>query len=132
MTASSSQDHDGESEQFWEDHYRQHEGPRSGRPNPVRVEVAGPLEPATALDLGSGQGGDAIWLAGRGWHVTAVDVSATVLTQGAVKAAAAGVGSRIDWQQHDLARTFPAGTFDLVSTQYLHSPVEQFPRDRVL
>lgn len=42
------------------------------------------------------------------------------------------MGSRIDWQQHDLARTFPAGTFDLISAQYLHSPVQGFPRDQVL
>ncbi len=44
MTASSSEDHGGESEQFWEGHYRQSEGIGSGRANPVLVEVAGPLE----------------------------------------------------------------------------------------
>jgi len=70
-------------------------------------------------------------LAELGWRVTAVDVSATALNRAATHAAAAGVETRIDFQQHDLAQTFPAGAFDLVSAQYLQLPVE-FPRDRVL
>ncbi|WP_435850759.1 hypothetical protein [Streptomyces tibetensis] len=32
------------------------------------------LAPGDALDLGCGEGGDGLWLAGRGWHVTAVDI----------------------------------------------------------
>ncbi len=119
----------GETEQFWEGHYRGQGRVWSGRANPVLVDVAGSLRPRTALDLGCGEGGDAVWLAQQGWRVTAVDVSATALDRAATLAAEAGV--RIDFQQHDLARTFPEGAFDLVSAQYLHSPVE-FPRDRVL
>lgn len=121
-----------DSEQFWESHYQQHSGFGSGRPNPVLVDVAGPLQPGAALDLGCGPGSDAIWLAERGWHVTAVDVSDTVLSRAAAAAAAAGLDGLTDCRQHDLARTFPAGAFDLVSAQYLHSPVEGFPRERVL
>jgi len=120
-----------QAEQFWEGHYRAHEQLWSGGANPVLVDVAGALPPGTALDLGCGEGGDAIWLAGRGWRVTAVDVSATALDRAATHAATAGVEARIDFQRHDLAQTFPAGAFDLVSAQYLQSPVE-FPRDRVL
>ncbi len=119
----------GETEQFWEGHYRGQGRVWSGRANPVLVDVAGSLRPRTALDLGCGEGGDAVWLAQQGWRVTAVDVSATALDRAATLADEAGV--RIDFQQHDLARTFPEGAFDLVSAQYLHSPVE-FPRDRVL
>jgi SAM-dependent methyltransferase len=70
-------------------------------------------------------------LAQHGWLVTAVDVSLTALKRASAYAATVGVEARIDFQQHDLASTFPAGAFDLVSAQYLHSPVE-FPRDRVL
>jgi SAM-dependent methyltransferase len=103
----------------------------SGRPNPVLVDVAGSLRPGTALDLGCGEGGDAIWLALQGWRVTAVDVSATALDRAAADAATAGVADRIDFRQHDLALTFPSGAFDLVSAQYLHSPIE-FPRVHVL
>ncbi len=120
-----------QAERFWEGHYRGHERVWSGRANPVLVDVAGSLPPGTALDLGCGEGGDAIWLAGLGWRVTAVDVSATALDRASTHATTAGVEDRIDYQQHDLAHTFPVGAFDLVSAQHLHSPVE-FPRGRVL
>ena len=122
---------DGRVERFWEEHYQKRERVWSGRANPVLVDIAGTLPPGTALDLGCGEGGDAIWLARQGWRVTAVDLSATALSRASADAATAGVEDRIDFQKHDLARTFPAGAFDLVSAQYLHSPVD-FPRDRVL
>ena len=121
----------GPAERFWEEHYRKQERVWSGKANPVLVDIAGSPPPGTALDLGCGEGGDAVWLAGLGWRVTAVDVSATALDRASTYAAEAGVEGHIDFQQHDLAHTFPAGTFDLVSAQYLQSPVE-FPRDRVL
>lgn len=121
----------GEAEQFWERHYRGRERVWSGRANPVLVDVVGQLPTGTALDLGCGEGGDAIWLAQRGWRVTAVDVSAIAVSRAAENAASAGVADRVDVQQHDLARSLPAGTFDLVSAQYLQSPVA-FPREQVL
>ena len=120
-----------QAERFWEGRYRGHERLWSGRANAVLVDVAGSLPAGTALDLGCGEGGDAIWLAGLGWRVTAVDVSATALERASTHAATAGVECLIDFQQHDLAHTFPVGAFDLVSAQYLQSPVE-FPRERVL
>jgi SAM-dependent methyltransferase len=123
---------DVEAERFWEDHYRRRGRVWSGRPNPVLVDVVGSLRrPGTALELGCGEGGDAIWLARQGWRVTAVDVSATALDRAAADAATAGVVGRIDFRQYDLAVTFPSGTFELVSAQYLHSPIE-FPRVHVL
>ena len=115
-----------EAERFWEAHYRRHERVFSGRANPLLVDLAQPLPPGTALDLGCGEGGDAIWLAGLGWRVTAVDVSATALERAATHAAEAGVGDRLDFRQHDLTQSFPDGAFDLVSAQYLHAPLE-FP-----
>ena len=120
-----------EAERFWEGHYRGRERVWSGRPNPLLVDVVRNLRPGTALDLGCGEGGDAIWLARQGWRVTAVDVSATALDRAAADAATAGVADRIDFRPHDLALTFPPGAFDLVSAQYLHSPIE-FPRVHVL
>lgn len=118
-------------EQFWEREYRGRERRWSGRPNAVLVDVVESLTAGAALDLGCGEGGDAIWLAEHGWHVTAVDVSATALDRTAAHAAAAGVEAGIDLQQHDLSQSFPTGAFELVSAQYLQSPVE-LPRDRVL
>jgi len=118
-------------ERFWEGHYQGREHVWSGEANSVLVDVVGSLPPGSALDLGCGEGGDAIWLAGLGWRVTAVDVSVTALSRAAARAAMAGLEARIDFQSHDLVHTFPEGSFDLVSAQYLQSPVE-FPRDRVL
>jgi SAM-dependent methyltransferase len=109
-------------EQYWEERYRDEDRVWSGRPNPLLVrEVA--LPPGTALDLGCGEGGDAIWLAARGWRVTAVDVSATALRRGAEHAREADVAESVHWERHDLSRSFPEGSFDLVSAQFLHSPV---------
>ena len=121
----------GEAERFWEDHYRRREQVWSGNANAVLVDVVGGLPPGAALDLGCGEGGDAIWLARQGWRVTAIDISATALQRVAARASAAGVADRVECERHDLARTFPAGRFDLVSAQYLHTPVD-FPRARVL
>jgi SAM-dependent methyltransferase len=64
--------------------------------------------------------------------VTAIDLSPMALDRAVADAATAGIADRIDFRQHDLALTFPSGgAFDLVSAQYLHSPIE-FPRVHVL
>ncbi|MCO8271676.1 methyltransferase domain-containing protein [Actinoplanes sp. TRM 88003] len=107
-------------EEFWEKQYRAHQA-WGGRANPLLVEVASPLTPGTALDLGCGAGGDAVWLARRGWQVTAVDISPTAVDK------VRGHGLPITAEQHDLAQTFPSGTFDLISAQYFQTPL---PLDR--
>lgn len=117
--------------EFWEDRYRTQDRIWSGRANAVLVEVVTPLAPGRALDLGCGEGGDAVWLAERGWHVTAVDISATALDRTLEHARAAGVADRVAVQRHELGTTFPEGEFDLVSAQFLQSPVE-LARDAVL
>ena len=93
------------------------------------MEEVAELEPGTALDLGCGEGGDAIWLAAQGWTVTAADISQTALDIAAQHAAEAGV--TVAWERHDLAVSLPAGSFDLVTTSFLHSKVE-LPRARIL
>lgn len=119
-----------DAELFWESHYGAR---RAGgeRANPLLVETAGPLPPGAALDLGCGAGGDTLWLAQRGWQVTAVDISRTAVDRVRARAHELGVGSRVTAEQHDLARSFPGGSFDLVSAQYLHTPFP-LPRSRVL
>ncbi|MFI2608468.1 class I SAM-dependent methyltransferase [Kitasatospora sp. NPDC018619] len=118
---------------FWENHYSRLDDRWGTRPNAVLAELVSGLapRPGTALDLGCGHGGDALWLAGRGWDVTAVDVAPTALERVAEGARAAGLAALVHPARHDLARTFPAGAFDLVSACYFHTPVE-IPRTQVL
>lgn len=121
--------------EFWEARYlegRDETGQVwSGRVNAaVEREVAG-LRPGTALDLGSGEGGDALWLATRGWAVTAIDISANALAIAREKATLRGLTGRIDWVQADLATWHPTRRYDLVTAAFLHSPVE-LPREQVL
>ncbi|MDC0773168.1 class I SAM-dependent methyltransferase [Streptomyces sp. HD] len=109
--------------EFWEARYRDGGPLWSGRPNTLLVREAGDLGPGTALDLGCGEGADAVWLASRGWRVTGVDISHTALERAALHAAEAGVGDRTVWERHVLGETFPEGSFDLVNAQFLQSPV---------
>jgi SAM-dependent methyltransferase len=120
-----------EAQQVWEDHYAERDRVWSGRVNVRLVEVAESLPAGRALDLGCGEGSDAMWLAERGWHVTAIDISQTALDRAVADARERNLLERIDFQRHELPDTFPAGTFDLVSAQFLHSMVE-FDRPRLL
>ncbi|MFI7277009.1 FAD-dependent oxidoreductase [Streptomyces sp. NPDC049879] len=115
----------------WDERYAQTERVWSGEPNTELVRHVADLTPGSALDLGCGEGGDAVWLAARGWRVTAADISRVALGRAARHAADAGVADRIDWQRHDLATSFPGGGYDLVSAQFLHSWVDM-PRERIL
>jgi SAM-dependent methyltransferase len=116
-------------ERAWDELYRESNRIWSGNPNVVLVaEVAG-LPRGRALDLGCGEGADAVWLARQGWQVTAADISGVALSRAASHAASAGV--TVDFQRHDLSQTFPAGTFDLVSVQFLHF-WEDFDREKIL
>lgn len=116
---------------FWEERYGSTDRVWSGQVNPRLPEVAADLPAGRALDLGCGEGADALWLAERGWQVVAVDVSATALQRAAEAASTRNVADRIDFQRHDLNETFPEGAFDLVSAQYFHSPA-RLEREAVL
>lgn len=116
---------------FWEAHYADREQVWSGRVNGVLEGVVAGLAPGRALDLGCGEGGDAVHLARLGWSVTAVDISATALERTLRAAEEAGVADRVRVERHDLAESVPEGPFDLVSAQYLQSPVS-LPRSSVL
>jgi SAM-dependent methyltransferase len=120
-----------EAHTFWEEFYAGRDQVWSGRPNVVLVEEIDALTPGTALDLGCGEGADAIWLASRGWHVVAADISQAALDRGLAHATDAGVADRIVWARHDFSRSIPDGPFDLVSAHFLHSPVDD-PRDPAL
>jgi SAM-dependent methyltransferase len=119
----------------WEEHYNARPQVWSGKVNTQLAAIAptlgGTLTGGRALDLGCGEGADAIWLAEQGWTVVAVDVSDTALSRARAAAEARGVGDRIDFQQHELTSSFPDGTVDLVSAQFLHSTLEM-DRARIL
>jgi len=89
----------------------------SGRPNGRLVAEVAELTPGRALDVGCGEGADAIWLARRGWTVTAIDVSDVAVSR--ARAAAEHAGAAVEWVCGDALRTpFPARSFDLLSLQY--------------
>lgn len=111
---------------FWDERYGGSDPVWSGQANMRLVEHSGHLQAGSALDIGCGEGGDAVWLARRGWKVLAVDVSAIAIGRARAQAEAdleAEVAGRISWQQADI-RTWqpPAAAFDLVSMQFLHLP----------
>lgn len=129
MTAASA----GPSAEFWEPRYRDAD-PGWGREPNARLVAVLPglaLRPGLAWDLGCGHGGDALWLASLGWHVTATDVSATAVGRVAAAAMDRGLSDRVIAEQHDLSRTLPQGTFHLVYACHFHSPVS-LDRDRII
>jgi 2-polyprenyl-3-methyl-5-hydroxy-6-metoxy-1,4-benzoquinol methylase len=113
---------------FWEERYRSSKHLWSGNPNRHLTAQVADLPPGAALDIGCGEGADAIWLAQHGWRVTAIDVSDVALERARDHAAAAGVADRISFGQADVRSTQPAAAFDLVNLQYMHLPVGNYRR----
>ncbi|SFP79644.1 Thioredoxin reductase [Geodermatophilus dictyosporus] len=107
-------------ERWWEERYRAHaHGAWSGRVNDVLATEAADLTPGRALDAGAGEGGDAVWLARRGWTVTALDLSSTALDRAAAAAAAAGVP--LETRKADVSSWEPGDErWDLVTASFLH------------
>src|SRR5215213_4712777 len=101
----------------WDRRYADREQLWSGQPNGALVAEVARLMPGRVLDVGCGEGADAVWLARRGWDVTALDVSAVALERAARHARDAGVPVR--WVHAGLAEAaLPPASFDLVSAQY--------------
>ncbi|WP_158884827.1 SAM-dependent methyltransferase [Amycolatopsis anabasis] len=116
---------------FWDGVHAARPAATDPPPNGSLVDLAADLPPGAALELGCGNGGDALWLARRGWHVTAVDISAVATERLGARARSLGVGDRVAAECHDLHESFPRGRFDLVSAHYLHTPFA-LSRARVL
>ena len=109
---------------LWDERHAAREPIESPEPDPTLVDEIGALRPGRALDLGAGDGRNAIWLASQGWHVTAVDFSQVALDRGRALATARGV--RVEWQLADLLEWTPgASRFDLVTLFFIHLPSDE-------
>ena len=112
---------------FWDDRYAiaaaSGEAVWSIEPNAWIEQVTGTLPPGTAIDLAAGEGRNALWLASRGWSVTAVDFSAMGLGIGRQRAAEAGLD--LDWVTADATTWVSPAPVDLVVVAYLQLPAAQ-------
>lgn len=100
----------------------------SGRVNAQLAAEAPSLPPGRALDIGCGEGGDAVWLAQQGWAVTAVDFADAALARTAAHAAEAGVGDRVETRRVDVRTFEPDGeAWDLVTSHFFHLPDGRMP-----
>ncbi len=94
----------------------------SGAANGTLIAEIGSMTPGRALDIGAGEGGDALWLTERGWDVTATDVARAALEHVAAKAAARGAEIRCLAVDANARNAFGDDTYDLVSLFYSAIP----------
>jgi SAM-dependent methyltransferase len=107
----------------WAEH-----GPHTWRPGPDALlppEVEG-LAPGRSLDIGCGDGNNAIWLAEQGWRATGIDFADSAVQRARRHAAQQGV--EVEFTVADAASYDPAEAFDLVTFFYVHPPAEVLPR----
>jgi len=100
----------------WDELYSESDQVWSGRPNGALVAEVEGLSPGRALDVGCGEGADAVWLARQGWQVTALDVSRVALERAAAVAREARVEVR--WVHAGLVDARLSDAFDLVCALY--------------
>jgi SAM-dependent methyltransferase len=115
---------DSDPQRFWDEVWTRHTSSGDRAPDAALVEATSEVSPGAALDLGCGDGTNALWLAENGWVVTGVDVSQVALCEAAARAERAGVAARVDWVHADLRQWSTSETFDLVSAFYLHMPLD--------
>lgn len=104
----------------WDARYEASDRVWSSGPNAFVAAETEDLAPGRVLDLACGEGRNAIWLAQRGWRVTAVDFSRVAVARG--RARAGELQLDIEWHVGDVTRWRPDGHFDLVLISYLHLP----------
>lgn len=127
-------------EEFWEERYAGNTPIWSGKVNATLAEAVAELPPGRSLDLGSGEGGDVIWLAERGWQAQGIDLSPTAVTRASSAAKAKGL-DRVSFEARNLAEWAAAGErtaesadgaggteaverYDLITASFFQSPVE--------
>ena len=115
---------------FWDDRYSTAaaagDAVWSIEPNAWIEQVTGTLPPGNAIDLAAGEGRNALWLASRGWSVTAVDFSAAGLAIGRKRAATAALD--LDWVTADATSWVSPTPVNLVVIAYLQLPAPDLTR----
>jgi len=94
----------------------------SGNPNGSLVDEIDGWAPGKALDVGAGEGGDAIWLAEQGWNVTASDISQRALDRVAAEAERRGLRIQCRRSDANALGAFEDEAFDLVTAHYASIP----------
>ena len=107
----------------WDERYAASDLVWSVGPNQFVEAECADLPPGRALDLAAGEGRNAIWLARRGWEVTAVDFSRVALEKGRTLAGDSGGG--IEWVCADATTWSRRGSYDLVVIAYLQLPAAE-------
>jgi SAM-dependent methyltransferase len=105
----------------WDERYAASELVWSVEPNQFVARECADLAPGRALDLAAGEGRNAIWLARRGWQVTALDFSKVAVDKGRRLAG----DLAIDWVVADATTWTPTGSYDLVLVAYLQLPADE-------
>ena len=103
----------------WDARYRESPDLWTQEPNAELAQFAAGLKPGRALDVGAGDGRNAIWLATQGWAVTAIDLSTVALERAAERAAGRSAQRECivaDWHEHD----FGVSAFELVVVSFMH------------
>ncbi len=107
----------------WDERYSTSELIWTGRANQFVETHLTELRPGTAIDLGAGEGRNAVWLASRGWTVTAVDFSQVGLDK--AQRLAEDHGVEITTVCADATSWVPDAPVDLVVLSYLQLPADQ-------
>ena len=107
----------------WDERYAASDLVWSVGPNQFVEAECADLPPGRALDLAAGEGRNAIWLARRGWEVTAVDFSRVALEKGRTLAGDSGGG--IEWVCADATTWSRRDSYDLVVIAYLQLPAAE-------
>ncbi|MGI8945265.1 MAG: class I SAM-dependent methyltransferase [Thermoleophilaceae bacterium] len=109
--------------EFWDSRYAGVAQRWSANPNALMVELAGGLAPGRALDVGAGEGRNALYLARSGWRVTALDVSGVALERAAERARVEQVELECvtgDWREFS-----PTARFDLAVLAFMHPDADE-------
>jgi len=116
--------HDRMDKTDWDNRHADDDRRWAGEPCPFVVSEVATLPKGRALDLACGQGRHAVWLAERGWDVTAVDFSTVGLEK--ARSLAASRGATCVWVAADLLRYQPErDAYGLVMLIYLHVPAPE-------